>query len=68
MKMTARGFWLSAGWADIELQSITIAAPVLLYQDLDLSHRVLRDFVGDDTDRIWVIAEIITWCDSRKIT
>ncbi|MBX3616806.1 ribonuclease G [Nitrosomonas sp.] len=41
-------------WHDIELQSITIAAPVLLYQDLDLSHRVLRDFVGDDTDRIWV--------------
>lgn len=41
-------------WHDIEQQSIVIAAPVLLYQDLDLSHRVLRDFVDDHTDRILV--------------
>ncbi|MGZ0018199.1 ribonuclease G [Nitrosomonas sp. wSCUT-2] len=41
-------------WHDIEQQSIVIAAPVLLYQDLDLSHRVLRDFVDDNTDRILV--------------
>ena len=41
-------------WHDIQQKSVTIAAPVLLYQDLDLSHRVLRDFVDEDTDRILV--------------
>ena len=41
-------------WHDIQQQSVTIAAPVLLYQDLDLSHRVLRDFVDEDTVRIFV--------------
>ncbi|HRB97184.1 MAG TPA: ribonuclease G [Nitrosomonas sp.] len=41
-------------WHDIQKKSMAIAAPVLLYQDLDLSHRVLRDFVNDDTERIWV--------------
>ncbi len=41
-------------WRDIQQKSVTIAAPVLLYQDLDLSHRVLRDFVDEDTVRILV--------------
>lgn len=41
-------------WHDIQKKSVTIAAPVLLYQDLDLSHRVLRDFVNEDTARILV--------------
>lgn len=41
-------------WHDIQNKSVTVAAPVLLYQDLDLSHRVLRDFVNEDTARILV--------------
>ncbi|MDE2389194.1 MAG: ribonuclease E/G, partial [Betaproteobacteria bacterium] len=41
-------------WHDIQQKSVTIAAPVLLYQDLDLSHRVLRDFVDEETIRILV--------------
>lgn len=41
-------------WHDIQKKSLTISAPALLYQDLDLSHRVLRDFVTDDTTRIQV--------------
>ena len=41
-------------WRDIQQKSVTIAAPVLLYQDLDLSHRVLRDFVDEDSTRILV--------------
>ncbi len=41
-------------WHDIQKKSQTIAAPMLLYQDLDLSHRVLRDFVNEDTSRILV--------------
>ena len=36
-----------------ELAKIT-SAPALLYQDLDLSLRVLRDFVSDTTERILV--------------
>jgi ribonuclease G len=41
-------------WHDIQEKSVTIASPALLYQDLDLSHRVLRDVVIDDTTRILV--------------
>ena len=41
-------------WHDIQEKSVTIASPALLYQDLDLSHRVLRDVVNDDTTRILV--------------
>ena len=41
-------------WYDIQQKSVTIATPMLLYQDLDLSHRVLRDFVDEDTARILV--------------
>ncbi len=41
-------------WEDIQQKSLTIAAPMLLYQDLDLSHRVLRDFVSEETARILV--------------
>ncbi|MBY0475115.1 MAG: ribonuclease G [Nitrosomonas sp.] len=41
-------------WRDIQQKSVTILAPVLLYQDLDLSHRVLRDFIDEDTVRILV--------------
>ena len=42
-------------WRDIQQNSITNAAPMLLYQDLDLSHRVLRDFVTEDTLKSWSI-------------
>ncbi len=41
-------------WQDIQRKSLTNASPTLLYQDLDLSHRVLRDFVNDDTTRIQI--------------
>ena len=41
-------------WHDIQEKSLTIASPALLYQDLDLSHRVLRDAANDDTTRILV--------------
>ncbi|MXS80355.1 RNAse G [Nitrosomonas eutropha] len=39
-------------WQDIQKKSLTISPPSLLYQDLDLSHRVLRDFVNADTYRV----------------
>jgi ribonuclease G len=41
-------------WADIEERSRTAAAPALLYQDLTLAMRVLRDFFNDETGRILV--------------
>ena len=41
-------------WAGIQEKSRTVAAPALLYQDLSLSMRVLRDFVNDESDRILV--------------
>ena len=41
-------------WHDIQQKSTAISAPMLLYQDLDLSHRVLRDLVNEDTARILV--------------
>jgi ribonuclease G len=40
-------------WHDIE-EKFSTGAPGLLYQDLTLGHRVLRDFVDDGTARILV--------------
>ncbi len=46
--------YLKKIWADIQERSAMAAAPSLLYQDLNLSFRVLRDFVNDDIGRIRV--------------
>jgi ribonuclease G len=36
-------------WRDIQAQSTTAAPPALLYQELSLAQRVLRDFVNPET-------------------
>ena len=41
-------------WKDIQAKAASAAPASLLYQDLTLGLRVLRDFVNDDTDRIRV--------------
>ncbi len=41
-------------WRGITETSLTAAPQTLLYQDLDLSHRVMRDLVTADTERIIV--------------
>jgi ribonuclease G len=39
-------------WHDIRGRALTSSAPALLYQDLSLAQRVLRDFVSERTGRI----------------
>jgi ribonuclease G len=46
--------YLRKVWAGIEERSHTAAPPALLYQDLNLSLRVLRDMVHDETGRILI--------------
>jgi len=46
--------YLRKVWAGIESRVRTASPPALLYQDLTLSLRVLRDMVHDDTGRILV--------------
>jgi ribonuclease G len=41
-------------WGNIQEQAEGAKAPALLYQDLNLSLRVLRDFVNDEIDRVLV--------------
>jgi ribonuclease G len=41
-------------WGGIQEKAKIATAPALLYQDLNLSLRVLRDIADDDTDRILV--------------
>jgi ribonuclease G len=41
-------------WTNIQEESQRAIAPALLYQDLNLSLRVLRDFVDDECERILV--------------
>lgn len=41
-------------WRTLQERSLTSPAPALLYQELDLSLRVLRDFVNEDNVRILV--------------
>lgn len=46
--------YLRKSWATIKAQSLRLPAPSLLYFDLDLARRVLRDFVSENTSRVWV--------------
>jgi ribonuclease G len=46
--------YLRKTWANITQQGRTRPAPTLLYQDLNLAQRVLRDFVNDNTSSIQV--------------
>ncbi len=41
-------------WSGIQERARASRAPALLYQDLDLSLRVLRDFVSESTERVLV--------------
>lgn len=46
--------YLDKLWANLQTAAKTASAPQLLYQELDISLRVLRDFVGQTTTRIVV--------------
>ncbi len=46
--------YLDKLWLKLQQQAKTSPVPALLYQDLDISLRVLRDFVNEDTTRILV--------------
>ena len=46
--------YLDKLWANLQAAAKTASAPQLLYQELDISLRVLRDFVSQDTARILV--------------
>lgn len=46
--------YLSLIWADIKKSSITLPARSLLFQDLSLQLRALRDMVTTETDSVWV--------------
>lgn len=46
--------YLDKLWSNLQTAAKTAAAPQLLYQELDINLRVLRDFVSQDTSRILV--------------
>jgi ribonuclease G len=46
--------YLSTLWHGIKQAALTAAPQTLLYQDLNLALRVLRDFVNDETEQILV--------------
>jgi ribonuclease G len=46
--------YLDKQWSNLQQQALKVTAPALLYQELDISLRVLRDFVNEDTTRIFV--------------
>jgi ribonuclease G len=46
--------YLDKLWSNLQTLAKTASAPQLLYQELDISLRVLRDFVSQDTTRILV--------------
>jgi ribonuclease G len=48
--------YLRKVWAGIQLKARDATVPALLYQDLKLSVRVLRDMVNEDTGRILIDA------------
>lgn len=46
--------YLTRLWGELQQSSLTAKPTQLLHQDLSLAHRVIRDFVMEDTDRIMV--------------
>lgn len=46
--------YLHTLWDAIKNRANTSEGPALIYQELDLAHRVLRDFANTETDRILV--------------
>ena len=46
--------YLDKLWKNLQKQAKVLSEPVLLYQELDLSLRVLRDFVNTETARILI--------------
>ena len=46
--------YLHTLWDAIKNRSSTSEGPSLIYQELDLAHRILRDFSNEETDRILV--------------
>jgi ribonuclease G len=46
--------YLRKTWSTIQSQSLRLPAPSLLYEDLNLAQRVLRDFVTDATSKVLV--------------
>ena len=46
--------YLDKLWSNLQQQSQQLGAPALLYKELDISLRVLRDFVNEDTSRVLV--------------
>ena len=46
--------YLDKQWSNLQQQAQRVMAPALLYQELDISLRVLRDFVNEETTRIFV--------------
>ncbi len=53
-EMRADVAYLDKLWNKLQQRAQQLEAPALLYQELDISLRVLRDFVGPDTSRILV--------------
>ncbi len=46
--------YLDKLWSNLQQQSQSLAPPALLYKELDISLRVLRDFVNEETSRLLV--------------
>src|SRR5207249_2782727 len=46
--------YLTKLWGDLTAKSGTVPAPSLIYQDLNLAQRVLRDMVTEETSRLHV--------------
>ncbi len=53
-EMRADVAYLDKLWGKLQQQAKQLAAPALLYKELDISLRVLRDFVSPDSSRILV--------------
>jgi len=54
LELRADVAYLDKLWSNLQQQSQRLAAPELLYKELDISLRVLRDFVNEETTRILV--------------
>lgn len=60
-------YYLHLQWEAIQNQAKNAKAPKLVYEELSLKHRVMRDFANDDTESIEIDSktqfnELVEWC------
>lgn len=60
--------YLKKNWAEVRTKGTTLNAPCLVYQELDLATRAVRDYLNDAVSEIWIDDEAASDSISEMVT